>query len=53
MLTTTDDPVEVELCYRLGCSAYVTKPIPYEAFAEAVKRIGNFLGIVQVPRAKA
>jgi CheY-like chemotaxis protein len=49
MLTTTDDPSEVERCYRLGCSASVTKPIPSEQFAEAVNRLGNLLGIVQVP----
>jgi CheY-like chemotaxis protein len=53
MLTTTDDPIEVERCYRLGCSAYVTKPVPYEGFVETVKRIGNFLGIVRVPGSMA
>lgn len=53
MLTTTDDPVEVDRCYRLGCSAYVTKPVPYEEFVEAIKRLGNFLGIVRVPVAQA
>jgi CheY-like chemotaxis protein len=49
MLTTTDDPMEVDRCYRLGCSAYITKPIQYEGLAETVKRLGNFLDIVQVP----
>jgi CheY-like chemotaxis protein len=49
MLTTADDPKEVERCYRLGCVAYVAKPIPYDDFVETVKRIGNFLGIVRVP----
>jgi CheY-like chemotaxis protein len=27
MLTTTDDPREIERCRELGCSRYVTKPI--------------------------
>jgi CheY-like chemotaxis protein len=49
MLTTADDPADVDRCYRLGCAAYVTKPIPYEDFAESVKRLGNFLSIVRVP----
>jgi CheY-like chemotaxis protein len=53
MLTTTDDPQEVDRCYRLGCSAYITKPIQYEGLAETVKRLGSFLGIVQVPVANA
>lgn len=36
MLTTTDDPREVARCYDLGCSIYVTKPVEYEAFVEAI-----------------
>ena len=50
MLTTTDDPREVQRCYELGCSVYITKPVSYEQFVEAVKRLGMFLSIVQVPR---
>jgi len=49
MLTTTDDPREVDGCYKLGCSVYVTKPVEYDAFVEAVKRLGLLLQIVQVP----
>jgi CheY-like chemotaxis protein len=49
MLTTTDDPREVERCYQLGCNVYVTKPVEYEQFIEAVKRLGFFLQVVQVP----
>ena len=50
MLTTTDDPREVERCYRYGCSVYITKPVMYDDFVEAVKRLGLFLNIVKVPR---
>jgi CheY-like chemotaxis protein len=53
MLTTTDDPREVERCYQLGCSIYVTKPVEYEKFVDAVQRLGLFLQIVQVPREDA
>lgn len=49
MLTTTDDPREVERCYELGCSVYITKPVEYEAFVEAVRRLGLFLQVVRVP----
>jgi CheY-like chemotaxis protein len=49
MLTTTDDPREVERCYQLGCNVYVTKPVEYEQFIEAVKRLGFFLKIVKLP----
>jgi len=49
MLTTTDDPREVERCYHLGCNVYVTKPVEYEQFIEAVKRLGFFLKVVKLP----
>jgi CheY-like chemotaxis protein len=49
MLTTTDDPREVERCYQLGCNVYITKPVAYEEFVEAVKRLGLLLQVVQVP----
>lgn len=49
MLTTTDDPREVERCYQLGCNVYITKPVEYEDFVEAVKRLGLLLQVVQVP----
>ena len=49
MLTTTDDPREVERCHAIGCGVYITKPIEYEAFMEAVRQLGLFLSVVQVP----
>jgi DNA-binding response OmpR family regulator len=49
MLTTTDDPKEVKRCHELGCSNYITKPIEYDAFVEAVHSLGLFLKIVKVP----
>lgn len=49
MLTTTDDPREVERCHALGCSTYIVKPVVYEKFAEAINRMGLFISLVQVP----
>lgn len=49
MLTTTDDPREVERCHALGCSHYIIKPVDYEKFAEAIKQLGLFITLVQVP----
>lgn len=48
MLTTTDDPREVQRCYELGCSVYITKPVAYEAFVDAIRRLGLFLQVVTV-----
>jgi CheY-like chemotaxis protein len=50
MLTTTDDPREVERCYELGCNVYITKPIVYDKFVEALQRVGLFLQVVTVLR---
>jgi CheY-like chemotaxis protein len=50
MITTTDDPREVELCHELGCSNYITKPIDYNNFMEAVRQLGMFLLVVEVPK---
>jgi CheY-like chemotaxis protein len=50
MITTTDDPMEIERCHSLGCSNYVTKPMVYDQFVEAIRRLGLFLLIVEVPR---
>jgi CheY-like chemotaxis protein len=49
VLTTTDDPREVDRCYQLGCSVYVTKPVQYQNFVDALTRLGMFLEIIKVP----
>lgn len=49
MITTTDDPREVENCHALGCSNYITKPIDYDKFVGAIRQLGLFLMVVQVP----
>ncbi|MFM0239498.1 response regulator [Paraburkholderia phytofirmans] len=49
VLTTTDDPREIARCYELGCNVYITKPVEYDAFIEAVRRLGFFLQVVKLP----
>ncbi len=49
VLTTTDDPREVTRCYDLGCNVYVTKPVDYEHFSEAIRQLGLFLAVVTLP----
>lgn len=48
ILTTTDNPHEIKRCYELGCNVYVTKPVEYELFSEAVRKLGLFLSIVRL-----
>jgi CheY-like chemotaxis protein len=50
MITTTDDPREVEKCHDLGCSSYITKPVEYENFVNAMRQLGLYLAVVQVPK---
>ena len=50
MITTTDDPREVQRCHDLGCSNYIAKPIDYDKFVQAIRQLGLFLMVVEVPR---
>lgn len=52
VLTTTDNPREIDRCYELGCNVYVTKPVDYEAFAEAIRKLGLMLAVVKIPNAE-
>jgi CheY-like chemotaxis protein len=49
VLTTTDDKVEIQRCYDLGANVYITKPVDYESFAVAIRQLGLFLSVIQVP----
>ena len=49
VLTTTDDAVEVQRCYDLGCNVYITKPVNYDNFANAIRQLGLFFSVIQVP----
>jgi CheY-like chemotaxis protein len=49
VLTTTDDQREVAKCYELGCNIYITKPVEYDQFSEAIRKLGLFLTVVTVP----
>lgn len=49
MLTTTDDPREVQRCHALGCSHYLVKPVDYDKFADTIKQLGLFVSLVEIP----
>ncbi len=49
VLTTTDDKAEIERCYDFGCNVYITKPLIYHHFAEAIRQLGLFLSVIQIP----
>ena len=49
VLTTTDDEREIQRCYDLGANVYITKPVNYEGFANAIRQLGLFFSVMQVP----
>ena len=51
VLTTTDDSQEIKRCYALGCNVYITKPVNYESFANAIRQLGLFFSVIKVPPA--
>jgi CheY-like chemotaxis protein len=49
ILTTTDDEREIQRCYDLGANVYITKPVDYDGFANAIRQLGLFFSVMQVP----
>ena len=49
VLTTTSNPGEVDRCYELGCNMYITKPIDYDNFGDAMNKLALMLSIVKMP----
>jgi CheY-like chemotaxis protein len=49
VLTTTDNPVEIERCYTLGASACLVKPVDYGAFSDMMQRLASFLVAARMP----
>jgi CheY-like chemotaxis protein len=52
MLTTTEDPREVDRCHQLGCNIYIHKPVSFESFADAIAQLGRLVSLAQIPRLK-
>jgi CheY-like chemotaxis protein len=49
VLTTTDNPVELDRCYSLGAAACLVKPVDYGAFGEMIQRLAEFLMTAHLP----
>lgn len=49
MLTTTDNPQEIQRCYDLRCNAYITKPVEYGDFVQCIRELGLFTEVIQLP----
>ena len=49
VLTTSDNPVELDRCYRLGAAACLVKPVDYGAFDEMIGQLAGFLMKARMP----
>jgi CheY-like chemotaxis protein len=51
MLTTSQAEEDILRSYKLHANAYVSKPVDFEHFIEAIRQIDNFfMALVQLPR---
>jgi two-component system response regulator len=51
VLTSSKDDHEIGDCYRLGANSFVTKPVEFDAFANAVAQLGMFWMLINKPPA--
>ena len=50
ILTTTDDTLEVQRCYDLGCNVYFVKPLADQSFATVIHQVGQLMAVMQLPQ---
>ena len=50
VLTTSDEPFDVEATYALGVNSYIRKPVAFEQFVDVVKQIGLYWLVLNQPR---
>ena len=53
VLTTSDEPFDVEASYALGVNSYIRKPVDFDQFVAAVKQIGLYWLVLNQPRVDA
>jgi CheY-like chemotaxis protein len=51
MLTSSREEPDLQRCYKLGCNAYVVKPVDFAQFTEALKMLGCFWAVLNEPPA--
>ncbi|OHB54437.1 MAG: hypothetical protein A2Y07_04660 [Planctomycetes bacterium GWF2_50_10] len=51
IISTTDDPRQVDECYKLGCNFYLAKPTDHTQFTDALDKLGKFIALawIKVP----
>ena len=41
-MTSSDEDLDLQECYRLGVNSYVVKPVEFEAFSKMVADLGLY-----------
>lgn len=49
VVTTTDDPREVENCYTIGCNFYLVKPFGGDDFSKITKTLAHLIRTMEHP----
>lgn len=49
ILTNSAEEIDIMESYKLGCNAYVRKPVDFERFAEAIKQLGLLWFLINEP----
>jgi CheY-like chemotaxis protein len=42
VLTTSNDVKDIEKCYQLGANSYIQKPVGYEGFINAIRKLNEY-----------
>lgn len=49
MLTSSQQQRDLAACYELGANSFITKPVDFEQFSEAVRNIGRYWLMLNEP----
>lgn len=49
VLTTSNEPFDIDDCYALGANRYIRKPVDFEQFVLAIKQIGLYWLVLNPP----
>lgn len=50
ILTTSNDPVDVDKCYAIGASTYIQKPVNFDGLTQAIRTMKDYwFGVAILP----
>jgi two-component system, response regulator len=49
VLTSSDEEEDLQVCYDLGCSSYVRKPVSFEELVEAARQLASYWLVLNRP----